>query len=268
MKLNRKVAALLSQPWAIRPASMAVMMESFAYLQIQTPADQPMTDEEPYDVEDGIATIRVSGIIGKKVPGWMAEMFGMTDVDTITQLVKLANVDSEVRGILLEVDSPGGTMVGVPECAEAIRASGKMVMAHTDGLMCSAGYYLASGASGIFATGSALVGSIGVFIPVTDMRRMYEMAGVEMEIIKAGDLKGAMYPGTSLTDPQRAHLQQSVNHAYGMFTDFVTARAGSNSIHHDSMRGQDFYGDQAVDAGLIDGVMDRAATVDALKKLA
>lgn len=270
MKFNRNIASLLAQPWAIRAASMAVMMEAFGYQhKSQGVEDMPMDDEsEMYEVEDGIATIKISGIIGKKLPGWMVEMFGMCDVDTVSDMVRLANADASVKGILLDIDSPGGTVSGVPEVANTIRNSEKMVVSHTETLMASAGYWLGSGASGLFASSSALVGSVGVFIPVADMRRMYEMAGVEMEIIKAGDLKGAAYPGTSLSQAQREDFQRSVTHVKGKFDDFVTSRMGVNSIPQSALQGQDFYGDQAVDVGLIDGVMSRAEAIEALKKLA
>lgn len=270
MKFNRNIASLLAQPWAIRAASMAVMMEAFGYQhKSQGVEDMPMNDEsEMYEVEDGIATIKISGIIGKKLPGWMVEMFGMCDVDTVSDMVRLANADASVRGIFLDCDSPGGTTCGVPEAAAVIRDSEKVVVAHTEKLMASACYYLGAGASGIFATGSALVGSIGCFMPVIDMRRMYEMAGIEMDIIKAGDMKGACYPGTSLTTEQRDNLQRSVVHSKAKFDEFVTSRMGVNSIPQSALQGQDFYGDQAVEVGLIDGVMSRAGAIEALKKLA
>lgn len=270
MKLKRSIAAILAQPWAIRAASMAVMMESFAYTtKAQVVEDMPMEPEdEMYDVVDGIAVIKVDGIIGKKLPGWMVDMFGMTDVDTISSLVRLANADASVKAILLDVDSPGGTVTGVPEAASVIRNSAKMVVSYTDSLAASAGYWLASGASGVFASASALVGSIGVFIPVADMRKMYEMAGIEMDIIKSGDLKGAAYPGTSLSDAQRADFQASVIHVHGKFKDFVGSRMGSNPTPDEAMQGQDFYGDQAEAVGLIDGIMSREEALDTLRKLA
>lgn len=271
MRLNRNFATLLSQPWAIRAASMAAMMESMTYKAQDGDQIIERDDEEDdggYVVQDGIATIAISGVIGKKLPKWIAEFFGMTDVDEVSAMVKLANADPEVRGILLDIDSPGGTVAGVPEVADEIRASGKPVFAFSDGLMASAAYWLAAGASGIFASPSALVGSIGVFVPIADMRRMYEMAGIEMEIIKAGDLKAAGYPGTSLTQDQRDDIRRSVEHIYGKFTGFVLAREGEQPIPPNAMRGQDFYADQVEALGLVDGIATRAEVLADLREYA
>lgn len=272
MKLNRNFATLLSQPWAIRAASMAAMMEAMTYKGqdgdeiVIAPPDED--DDGGYTVQDGIATISISGVIGKKLPRWIAELFGMTDVDDVSAMLKLANGDPEVRGILLDVDSPGGTVAGVPETAQEIRDSGKPVFAYSDGLMASAAYWLASGASGVFASPSALVGSIGVFVPIADMRRMYEMAGIQMEVIKAGDLKAAGYPGTSLTQDQRDDIRRSVEHVYGKFTAFVAAREGDQPVPTEAMRGQDFFADQPEAAGLVDGIATRQEVIQSLREYA
>jgi len=270
--INKHFATLLAQPWAIRAASMAAMVECASYA---TAAQEPIVaglveeeERETYEIADGIATIRVDGVIGKRLPKWMAEMFGMTDVDDIANLVQLANADPEVRGILLDIDSPGGTVSGVPEAADIIRASTKPVFAFADRLMASAAYWLGSGAAGIFATKSALIGSVGVFVPILDMRRAYEQAGFEMEVIKSGDLKATGYPGTSLTRAQREDLQQGVDHLYGQFREFVVSRIGSVKIPDSSLQGQDFYGDQALDVGMIDEIAGRAEVIAQLKSYA
>lgn len=270
MKINRSLSSALAQPWAIRASSMAVMMDSIVSVNAadMDAAMEDREDAEPYEIDDGIAVIRVHGVIGKKIPQIIADIFGMTDVDSIGDLVKAANADAEVRSILLDVDSPGGTVTGVPEVAQIIRDSEKMVVAYSDNLMASAAYWLASGAAGVFGSESALVGSIGVFIPVADMTEMYRMAGIEMDIIKAGDLKAANFPGTSLSREQRSDFQQGVDYVFAKFTGFVKDRQGVNPVPDSAMRGQDFYGDQALEVGLLDGVDSRASVMDALRKLA
>lgn len=270
MKQNKQLCSMLAQPWSIRAASMAVIMESVGY------ADQQAIDlmlietddSEPYEIEDGVAVIKVQGVIGKKIPKIIAQIFGMTDVDEITDMVRLANADPEVSAIMLDIDSPGGTVIGVPELAATVRNSGKMTLAYSDNLMASAAYWIAAGASGVFASESALVGSIGVFTPIADMRRMYEMAGIEMEIIKSGEFKGAAWPGTSLSRAQRDDLQRGVEHIYGKFRDFAASRNGANPIPVDAMQGQDFYGDQAIESGIIDGTMSRTEAINALREMA
>ena len=110
-----------------------------------------------------------------------------------------------VQRIVLDIDSPGGTVAGTPEAAAQIAAANKVkrVDAWTGNLMCSAAYYLAAGCRGVYAAPSATVGSIGVYLPVVDRSEMYKAMGVKVDIIKSGKYKGMGFPGTSLTDDQR-----------------------------------------------------------------
>lgn len=266
---KRQLIKTMSQPWAIRAASMAVIIDSTCSIDAALLDLEKMDKDESecYSVADGIATIKISGVIGKKLPKWMAA-FGMVDVDDIGKMVEQANADPEVKSILLDIDSPGGSVTGVPETANVIRDSVKSVYAYSDTLMASAAYWLASGASGIFASESALVGSIGVFVPILNMKKMYEAAGIEVEVIKSGALKAAGYPGTALTQAQRDDLQASVDFVYNKFTDFVSSRESVNGQPvSETMQGQDFYGEQAVESALVDGITSKAEIIEAIKKI-
>lgn len=270
MNHKSQLIKTMAQPWAIRAASMAVIIDSTCGNDAMAFIDlEKIEKKEPcaYTVEDGLATIQVSGVIGKKLPKWMAA-FGMVDVDDVCKAVVAANADTAIKSILLDIDSPGGSVTGVPEAGNTIRESAKPIYAYSDTLCASAAYWLASGASGIFASESALVGSIGVFVPIVDMRKMYEMAGIEMDVIKSGSLKAAGYPGTSLTAAQRADLQASVDFVYSKFTGFVCSRESANGKpQSESMQGQDFYGDQAVYAALVDGICSREQIIKTIKNL-
>jgi protease-4 len=118
-------------------------------------------------------------------------------------------------------------------------------------MMCSAAYWLASGASAIVATPSADVGSIGVYLPVLDVTGYYDNLGVKVELLKSGDLKAPGFPGTSLSDAQRADLQAGVDAVYGMFTRHVKAHRRTGD---EAMRGQSMMGEQAHAVGLVDSL--------------
>lgn len=266
---RRTSTELLAEPWAIRPASMAAIMDCARYsktnLQIVVDEVVPEEDMPTYEIVDGIAVITMAGIIGKRLPQWMAEGFGMVDVDDVSGLLRIANADPDVKAILLDIDSPGGTISGVPELAQEIRSSAKTVIAHSDRIMTSAAYWIASGASGIYATESAVVGGVGVFVPIRDIRRAYQMAGMEVDMITSGRFKGAGYPGTSLTPEQREHLQSLVDHAYARFVEFVTTRPFSRPIQQHALEGRDYFSPQAVEFGLLDGIASRDTILDWLK---
>jgi signal peptide peptidase SppA len=204
---------------------------------------------------NGIAVIPVQGMIGKRV-GALEKTSGVTDIDEVSALFNVAMADSSVRGVLFDIDSPGGTVGGVMELAENIRFSRneKPVWAFTEGDMDSAAYWIGSAASHIAATKSASVGSIGVYLPLLDSTRAFEMAGYKQEVIKSGNLKAIGVPGTPLADDQRAYLQSQVDFLYAQFKAAVIEGRGRN-VPDEAMQGQAFYTEQAQGFGLVDDVV-------------
>jgi signal peptide peptidase SppA len=258
MKFPRIVQAVYWQPWLITPqmhASIRKLVES-KLAGIEMPWDVQEQEQEPYTVEGGVAVIPVEGVILRKASA-LERMCGACGVEQVESALMAAAGDSAVRGVFLDVDSPGGTVGGVPELGELVASIGKPVMAYTGGQMCSAAYWLAAGAGEIVASQSAEVGSIGVYLPWEDWSRYYENAGVKVEVIRndGADLKGMGYPGTALTESQRAELQKGVDQIADMFHAHVTSHRGA--VNPDTMRGQAFLATEAVTRNLVDSVMGR-----------
>jgi signal peptide peptidase SppA len=203
-------------------------------------------------VLDGIAHIPVGGAIGQKLGNW-ARYAGAVDVQEIWDDIDEAEADKKVRSILFDVDSPGGMVSGTPELAARVAEIKKPKVTFSNGMIASAAYWFAAATDGIYTTLTANSGSIGVLLPFVDQAERYKQAGVKVEIIKAGSLKGMGFPGTSLTDEQRAHLQQRVDQIYSMFAGHVREHRGN--IDEDSMQGQTFMAEEAFARGLIDGVV-------------
>ena len=111
-----------------------------------------------------IAVVPIQGVLDKRVSE-MAKSSGAMGMDDIEKMLGEALTDDSISGILLDVDSPGGSVTGVPELAAKIAAASnqKPIVAYTDSLMASAAYWLSAGANAIFAAESATVGSIGVY---------------------------------------------------------------------------------------------------------
>lgn len=262
---------LYCEPWCILPAMHARLCEIFEAHRTGTPQagmfDAPGKAEDPraYEVNDGVAIIPISGVISKEISS-MERMSGAVDVDDIGAMLAGAVDRADVDAIVMRVNSPGGSVAGVPELAElvSVAAQAKPVVAYADGLMASAAYYIAAGATTISAGKSAEVGSIGVYLALLDESAAYAMAGYKREIIKSADTphKAAGYPGTSLTDEQRAELQARVDYLYAEFRGHV---AGSRvAVADNAMQGQTFIGQQAVAAGLVDSITTfRRAIADA-----
>jgi signal peptide peptidase SppA len=261
-------------PWLILPlahASIRAVLESKMGESADAPradffADMAVKRNEATMAADGIGVAHLLGPVGTGLSK-MEKTCGMTDLADFRGEIS-GMIDQGAKGILIDMDSPGGTVYGTSETAALIADAPVPVVVHVDsGLMASAAYWVGSGATRIYATESSEIGSIGVYIPWADQSARYKAAGVEMELItnKEGIYKGAGYPGTKLSDDQRAAWQASVDRIYGEFSGAVKAHRGD--VPDDAMQGQTFGAAQAVEKKLIDGVATRDAAMGALRAL-
>lgn len=132
-------------------------------------------------------------------------------------------------GIVMVIDSPGGTVAGTKAVWEALRAAsaaGIRTVAYVEDIAASGGYFIASGCDHIMAGSGAEVGSIGAMLVIEDVSKMYEAAGVRPEVFTSTPLKGVGVPGTSLSDEQRAEVQRYIGECGRMFTEAVAAGRG------------------------------------------
>lgn len=266
--LLRCMSSLTCEPWLITPV-MHKQLCDIVQAHITKPSEQHAVAAQmpvnpaPRAFEmagDNVAVIPVDGVIGRKFSSALYSS-GVTSVDVLTRLIDMAANDDEVNAILMVFDSPGGTVKGVAEAGEAVKraTSIKPVMAYADGQMCSAAYWIASQANGIYSWTESSIGSIGVYSAFLDQSRAYEMAGVKTEIFRSGKHKGMGMAGTSLTDEQRSMIQKSVDEIGVNFRAVV--RSGRfNKVPLDAMQGQSFTANEAQKLGLIDSIatMDQA----------
>jgi signal peptide peptidase SppA len=269
MKLQHLLQQIYYEPSLITPdahASIRQLIESRLQNSDASFAREPgqgicgeAVEVEEMEVIEGIAHIPVNGAIGQKLAPFERGDGAVDTIDIFDELDLAEDMD-DVRGILLDIDSPGGMVTGTPELADRIARVRKPIYAFTNGMIASAAYWLASSTNGIFSTKSASIGSIGVYLPVFDTKDYYEQQGVKVELIKAGKLKGIGFPGTSLSEAGREHLQARVNSIYTMFTGHVRQQRG-HTIHDDTMQGQTFMADEAETRGLIDGVVENKSEV-------
>ncbi len=251
------------QPWLIT-------LEAYRELctvNFHSPAQGNGVDEkpQPYEVRDGLATVRIHGTMLRQVSHRQKSIAAICGVrlccmeETASALLQAA-ADPAVHTILLDIDSPGGTVNGTPELAQVVRtiAKDKHVYAFTAGQCCSAAYWVASQADVIYAAPSATVGSIGVILPVVDSSALYDRCGLKMEVFSAGKYKSTGMDGTSLTEEQRDRLTQQVNATWGRFKQAVTRR---RSISEADMEGQTFYGWEAQNEKLVDAIVISRSTL-------
>ncbi|MEI6818102.1 MAG: S49 family peptidase [Verrucomicrobiota bacterium] len=249
------------QPDALR--SMIAAADSFRAL--GNPVVRDQASSSLLSVEDGVATVSISGPIIRKPDIFARVLMGATDSEEIGSAIQEAASRPDIKAVFLDIDSPGGTVAGTPELAAAVSALDKKkpVYAFSSGLMASAAYWIASQARAIYATPSAQVGSIGVVQAVVDRSAAINAAGIKVEVFSVGKYKAMGAPGTPLTDDQRELIQSNLAEIAAEFHDAVLSRG--RAIPAEAMEGQTFSGKQAQRHNLAGMVPDRAEAMRRLK---
>lgn len=262
----------LSMLWAMEPTAFLAMSQQIRLAHaagvIQAgPADDAERAGLPIRVVDGAAVIAMRGPMVKR-ESWMTRYFGMSSTTAARVALAAAVADPKVETIVLAMDTPGGTVDGLAELADAVLAARqvKTVIAQVDGMTCSAGYYVASQASRIVAGRADLIGSIGVRMMLYDFSQAFEQDGIEAIPIDTGPFKSAGAMGTKITDEQRADFQRVVD---AFFADFLGAiergRPGlSGKRLQEVADGRVFTASEALNLGLIDGIQPIDTTLSAL----
>jgi signal peptide peptidase SppA len=167
--------------------------------------------------------VGIYGLLGQ------ADWFADSDYSQIRQQVRRALADPSIKTIDMLVDSPGGSVLGLPETADAIHAANRVkpVRAFVTGIAASAAYWLASQASTIHLTQSGEVGSVGVLDLHADVTKALDNAGVRLTAITAGEHKTERAPFSTLSDGAKAHMQQGVDEWYSTFLAAIRRGRGA-----------------------------------------
>jgi signal peptide peptidase SppA len=258
--LNKDIKS--HRPILIQPAQAAEYLDRVA--QVDVPLNAKASDVEEFmamvfgKVETlekfpPYAVIPVKGVIGKNLSE-LETMCGCCDINDVQEMLEDCERDATITTVILNIDSPGGVSVGVPELAEKIKNYSKKVISFTSNEACSAAYWIGSQASEFYATPSSTVGSIGVYVAFPDMSEAFKMDGIKMDVIKAGIYKGAGIPGTSLDNNQRKMLQDEVLEIHADFKNAV--KSVRSFVDDASMEGQCFSGKRGAEAGLVTGLVN------------
>lgn len=203
-----------------------------AEVRLARPAPAPRADvimledpepDDPYGAgyvvtEGGVAIVELLGPLMKA-----RSKFGGTSTVGVQRALRAALADQAVSAIMLHIESPGGSVAGTPELADAVAAADKVKPVHAfiEDLGASAAVWVGFQARRVTANAAAQVGSIGAFCVLEDVSKMYEAAGVKVHVLATGPEKGVGVPGTPLTDAAQAPFREYVNHAGAMFFEAV-----------------------------------------------
>lgn len=180
--------------------------------------------------------------------------------DEVIKRLRKIKRDPRAKGVVLRINSPGGSVGAVQEIYEAIkdlRTSGKPIVASLGDIGTSGAYYVACGADKILANPGTLTGSIGVIMSIPNVKGFLGKFGVRFEVIKSGEYKdiGSIFKDMSIEE--RRLLEGVVNNAYEQFYNVLLESRGG-IIPEERLRqladGRVFTGQQAKDLGLVDEV--------------
>ncbi|WP_373502694.1 signal peptide peptidase SppA [Aestuariivirga sp.] len=210
--------------------------------------------------EDHIARIRIDGLI--------------TGDQATLDLLKKVEESRKVKGVIIRIDSPGGTTAGSEAIYEAVRkiAKDKPVVAVMDTVAASGGYITALATDRIVARGNTITGSIGVIFSFPEVSKLLDTIGVKMEELKSGDLKAEPSPYRPVSDKVREVSMAMVKDGFDWFTGLVAER---RNLPIERVRelsdGRVYTGRQAITVKLIDELGGEEVAVSWLeteKKLA
>ncbi|MBA3449190.1 MAG: signal peptide peptidase SppA [Pseudaminobacter sp.] len=220
-----------------------------------------------------IASLLFAGLAILAASYWMyGEQFGGTTVNHIAK-VKIEGTITEdedlldrledirksalVKGVILSIDSPGGTTAGGEAIFDAVRliAAEKPVVAQVGTLAASAGYMIASASDHIVARKSSIVGSIGVLVQFPDLTGLMDKVGIKLEEVKSSPLKAEPSPFNPTTEQERAMIRAMILDSYDWFVGIVDDRRPLTRTEVLALAdGSVFTGRQALERKLVDGL--------------
>jgi signal peptide peptidase SppA len=263
-----KLLDLVCSPWALVPAQLEELIGIYAaHLRgekidikaVEARLGRPLANEpRGYEVIDGVAVLPIEGVMAPKANLFM-QVSGGVSTQLVQRDLRAALDDPTVNAIVLQIDSPGGSVIGTPELAGAVFAARarKPVVAYSDGQLASAAYWVGSAADSVYISGpTALAGSIGVVVAHRDQSELNRAAGLRITEISAGKYKRIASGNEPLSAEGRATLQAQVDYLYSIFVDAVARNRGTSTdaVLERMADGRVFIGQQAIDAGLVDGV--------------
>ena len=277
------VAEYLATPWALMPERLSAVTAVIA----RWSGDARASDEVMHSVAadrnardarrqssvsnsgGGIAVLPLYGIVTQR--GNMVDDVsgpGTASTQQFSNLLRAALQDETVSQILIDIDSPGGSVYGVAELADeivSVRAQ-KPVVAIANSLAASAAYWIGCSASEFYVTPGGEVGSIGVWQAHQDYSKAMDEAGVKTTLISAGKFKVEGNPYAPLDEEAQGFMQSRVDDYYAAFTKAVAKGRGVpiSQVRDGMGQGRVLGAEAALASSMVDGI---ATFEDVVKKM-
>jgi signal peptide peptidase SppA len=275
-----KLLDIVNSPWAIDPAKLEEIQgiylthlrgEKIDIAALEARMGRPLQNEaKAYEVIDGVAILPLEGVVAKRM-NLFSQISGGMSSELATRDLRQALDDPAVHSIIQWVDSPGGTVDGTQGYAyEAYAARGrKPIVSLASGCMASAAYWFGAAAEKVYiADLTTIVGQIGIVAKHVDTSGAEAKAGIKTTEIAAGKYKRVASSYEPLSPEGRQSIQDQVDYTYSIFVADVARFRGvsEEQVLEDMAEGRVFIGQQAIDAGLVDGVSTLDALIEQLNR--
>lgn len=248
-----------SNVWAIVPSHLEGLIKHHTQNAADAVPLNKVYQEEKYDGYGydtfiSTAVINIKGPITKDLVWWSDGV----STDMLRLDIDNALKDDAIDNIVLNIDSPGGTIDGVKELSDLIYVSRgtKPIISYANGLMASAAYWIGSAADKIYSYDTSYIGSIGVFIQHVETSKMMDEIGIKTTFVKAGKFKTAGNPYEPLSDDAKKMFQDRVDKSNNMFIEAVARNRGVDEkyVRENMADGSVFNGRDAIGNKLINGL--------------
>lgn len=216
-----------------------------------------------YDVEsglsDGTCNVAVLPVEGVILPfHGLVEYDMVTTPEAIESFMLTAEEDKDIKGVLIEINSPGGTPVASERIAERFRDSSLPVVGLVGDLAASGGYMVAAASDYLIASPMSDVGSIGVNMSYVEESKKNEDEGLTYVQLTAGKFKDIGSPNRPITDEERELLQADLQIVHDQFIDIVTKYREMDRAEVEKLAdGSSMPGKRALEVGLVDSLGGR-----------
>lgn len=276
--VERVIRAVCQTPWAIQPERLESITAALAArargerliaeedLLLRRAAKQREREAARSRPQarrpSGVAVIQVFDTIYHRMGGMDAPMSGGASAERLGIEIDRALDDDGIEAVVLDVDSPGGSVYGIDELATKVfeGRKRKRIITVSNALMASGAYYFGSAADEVVVTPSGEIGSIGVFAVHLDFSEFLANEGIKATIIRAGEHKAEGHPYEPLSEEALAYMQQQVNEYYDLF---IAAVARNRGVEEETVlsaygQGRTLTARRAVEVGMA----DRVATLE------
>lgn len=270
MKFEHLISAFCAEPWAIQREKLGTLAEVIVARAegeklFGTEFAAAISDaraKEIAEIDGAVALIPVHGVLASKMDA-ISAMSGGTSYAGIKKSLHAALSNEDVKAVVLDIDSPGGSVPGTEELAtelRRIRGGEKPIIAQVNSLAASAAYWIAASADEIVVTPSGRAGSIGVYTAHDDVSAALEKRGIKRTYISAGKHKVEGNETEPLGKDALAFIQEGVNRSYDRFVAAVAEGRGTTvgKVEDGFGQGRTFFAEALMDRGMA----DRIATLD------